>query len=180
VFNSSERTTDTAWRRLRLRLTILYLVIALILLFLSVIGNYRLLSQVGRTFGGFFWAIDTDKQIVVVSTPPQLPPFSLSPGSLTSLDHIVKVNGQPASELSNAYQHTSPGHLITYTAQQNNKLTTITYPAVTFTWDMWLESYGLTFIAGLCWILVGFILLARAPNWTGAVEGITLLPVAIL
>jgi len=45
---------------------------------------------------------------------------------------------------------------------------------------MWLESYGLTFIAGLCWILVGFFLLARASNWTGAVEGITLLPVAIL
>ena len=28
--------------------------------------------------------------------------------------------------------------------------------------------------------LVGFILLAKAPNWTGVVEGITLLPVAIL
>jgi len=170
------RTTDTAWQRL----TILYMVIALILLFLSVVGNYRLLSQVGRTFGGFFWAIDTDKQIVVVSTPPQLPPIALSPGSLTSLDHIVRVNGLPASELSNVYQHSTPGHLITYIVQQNNKLISITYPAVTFTWDMWLESYGLTFIAGLCWILVGFILLARASNWTGAVEGITLLPVAIL
>jgi len=180
VFNSSERTTDTAWQGLRLRLTILYLVIALILLFLSVVGNYRLLSQVGRTFGGFFWAIDTDKQIVVVSTSPQLPPIALSPGSLTSLGHIVKVNGRPASEISNVYQHSTPGHLITYTVQQNNKLTHLTYPAVTFTWDMWLESYGLTFIAGLCWILVGFILLARAPDWTGAVEGITLLPVAIL
>src|SRR5436305_1234267 len=98
MFNSSVRTTDAAWRRLRRGLTILYLVIALILLFLSVVGNYRLLSQVGRTF----------------------------------------------------------------------------------TWDLWLESYGLTFIAGLCWIVVGFILLARAQNWTGVVEGITLLPVAIL
>src|SRR6266480_5140508 len=98
MFNLSVRTTDAAWRRLRLRLTILYVAIALILLFLSVVGNYRLLSQVGRTF----------------------------------------------------------------------------------TWDLWLESYGLTFIAGLCWIVVGFILLARAQNWTGAVEGITLLPVAIL
>ncbi len=180
MFNSTELTTDTAWRPLRQRLIILYLVIALILLFLSIVGNYRLLSQVGRTFGGFFWAIDTDKQIVIVSTPPQLPPIGLSPGSLTSLDHIVAVNGRPAFELSNVFQHASPGHLITYTVQKNSKLTIITYPAVTFTWDMWLESYGLTFIAGLCWILVGFILLARAPNWTGAVEGITLLPVAIL
>jgi len=180
VFNSSERTTETAWQSLRQRFTILYLVIALFLLFLSIVGNHRLLSQVGQTFGGFFWAIDTDKQIVIVSTPSQLPPIALSPGSLTSLNHIVRVNGRPASELSNVYQHTSPGHSITYTVQQNNKLSTITYPAVIFTWDMWLESYGLAFIAGLCWLLIGFILLARAQNWTGAVEGITLVPVAIL
>ena len=115
-------------------------------------------------FWRIFLAIDTDKQIVIVSTPPQLPPIALSPGSLTSLNHIVNVNGQPASEISNVYQHTSPGHLITYTVQQNDKLMTFAYPAVIFTRDMWLESYGLTFIAGICWILVGFILLARAPN----------------
>jgi len=132
VVNSSERTTDTALRPLQLRLTILYLAIALILLFLSVVGNYRLFSQVGQTFGGFFWAINTDKQIVVVSTSPQLHPI----GSLTSFDLIVKVNGQPAFELSNVYQHSSPGHLITYAVQQNNKVTTIIYPAVTFTCDM--------------------------------------------
>ena len=180
MFNSSERTTDTAWRRLRLRLTIVYLVIALILLYLSGVGNVRLLSQVGQTFGGFFWAIDTDRQVVVVSTPPQLPPFAVSPGSLTNLDHIVGVNGLPASELSNVYQHASPGDPVTYTVQQNSKLARIKSPVVTFTWDMWFESYGLTFIAGLCWLLVGFILLARALNWTGAVEGITLLPAAIL
>ena len=180
MFNSSERTTDTAWRRLRLRLTIVYLVIALILLYLSGVGNVRLLSQVGQTFGGFFWAIDTDRQVVVVSTPPQLPSFAVSPGSLTNLDHIVGVNGLPASELSNVYQHARPGDPITYTVQQNSKLARIKSPVVTFTWDMWFESYGLTFIAGLCWLLVGFILLARALNWTGAVEGITLLPAAIL
>ena len=180
MFNTSERTTDTAWRRLRLRLTIVYLVIALILLYLSGVGNVRLLSQVGQTFGGFFWAIDTDRQVVVVSTPPQLPPFAVSPGSLTNFDHIVGVNGLPASELSNVYQHARPGDQITYTVQQNSKLARIKSPAVTFTWDMWFESYGLTFIAGLCWLLVGFILLARALNWTGAVEGITLLPAAIL
>jgi anti-sigma regulatory factor (Ser/Thr protein kinase) len=158
----------------------LYLVIALILLCLSGVGNVRLLNQVGQTFGGFFWAIDTDRQVVVVSTPPQLPPFAVSPGSLTSLDHIVEVNGRPASEISNVYQHARPGDLIRYTVQQNSKLARIESPAVTFTWDMWFESYGLTFIAGLCWLLVGFILLARALNWTGAVEGITLLPAAIL
>src|SRR5712691_1437327 len=158
----------------------LYLVIALILLCLSAVGNVRLLNQVGQTFGGFFWAIDTDRQVVVVSTPPQLPPFAVSPGSLTNLDHIVGVNGLPASELSNVYQHARPGDPITYTVQQNSKLARIKSPVVTFTWDMWFESYGLTFIAGLCWLLVGFILLARALNWTGAVEGITLLPAAIL
>ena len=180
MFISSERTTDTAWRQLRLRLTLTYLVVALILLILSGAGNARLLQQVGRTFGGFFWAIDTDRQVVVVSTPPQLPPFAVAPGSLTSLDHIVGVNNQPVSALSNVYQQARPGDLITYTVQQNSKLASIKHPAVTFTWDMWFESYGLALIAGLCWLLVGFILLARAQNWTGVVEGITLLPAAML
>ncbi len=180
MFITSERTTDTAWRQLRLRLTLTYLVVALILLFLSGIGHARLLNQVGRTFGGFFWAIDTDRQVVVVSTPPQLPPFAVPPSSLTSLDHIVGVNSQPVSALSNVYQHAKPGDLITYTVQQNGKLASIKHPAVTFTWDMWFQSYGLTLLAGLCWLLIGFILLARAQNWTGVVEGITLLPAAML
>ena len=180
MFITSERTTDTAWRQLRLRLTLTYLVVALILLFLSGIGHARLLNQVGRTFGGFFWAIDTDRQVVVVSTPPQLPPFAVPPGSLISLDHIVGVNSQPISALSNVYQHAKPGDLITYTVQQNGKLASIQHPAVTFTWDMWFQSYGLALVAGLCWLLIGFILLARAQNWTGVVEGITLLPAAML
>lgn len=180
MFISSERTTDTAWRQLRLRLTLSYLVVALILLFLSGIGHVRLLNQVGRTFGGFFWAIDTDRQVVVVSTPPQLPPFAVPPGSLTSLDHIVGVNSQPVSALSNVYQHARPNDLITYTIQQNGKLASIKHPAAIFTWDIWFQSYGLTFIAGLCWLLIGFILLSGAQNWTGVVEGITLLPAAML
>jgi anti-sigma regulatory factor (Ser/Thr protein kinase) len=180
VFITSERTTDTAWRQLRLRLTLTYLVVALILLFLSGIGHARLLNQVGRTFGGFFWAIDTDRQVVVVSTPPQLPPFAVPPGSLISLDHVVGVNSQPVSALSNVYQHAKPGSLITYTVQQNGKLANFQHPAVTFTMDMWFQSYGLTLVAGLCWLLIGFILLARAQNWTGVVEGITLLPAAML
>jgi hypothetical protein len=180
VFNSSKPTTNTALRRLRKRFTIFYTVIALLLLVLSVVGNARLLNQVGQSFGGFFWAIDTDRKIVVVSTLPQLPAFAISPDSLNNSDNIVSVNGRPASELSSVYKLAHPGDLIRYIVQQNSKFVQTTYPAVTFTWDMWFENYGLTFIAGLCWLLVGFILLARAPNWTGVVEGITLLPVAIL
>lgn len=175
-----ERTTDIEWRQLRLRLTLLYLVVALALLIISIIGHQRLLNQVGQTFGGFFWAIDTDKQVVVVSTPPELPLFAVSPGSITSFDHIVGVNGKNVSALPAVFQRAHPGDVIKYTAQQNGTLTTISRPAVTFTWDIWFENYGLTLIAGLSWLLVGFILLARAPNWTGAVEGITLLPPAML
>jgi signal transduction histidine kinase len=177
---SSEYTTKTGWRQLRLRLTLLYLVVALILLILSGIGHARFLSQLGLTFGGFFWAIDTDREVVVVSTAPESPAFPVSPGSLTSLDHIVQVNNKSVSALSDVYQQAQPGHPITYVVQHNDKLSKIIHPAATFTWNMWFESYGLTFIAGLCWLLVGFILLARAQNWTGVVEGITLLPAAML
>jgi signal transduction histidine kinase len=48
-------------------------------------------------------------------------------------------------------------------------------------WEAWFstDGYGLSLIAGIIWLLVGAILLANAPDWTGAVEGITLLPPAL-
>ncbi len=182
MFTSTKQTTDSGWRQLRLRLTLLYLVVAVALLILSGTGHARLLSQVGQTFGGFFWAIDTDKQVVVVSTSPELPSFAASPASLTSFDHIIKaqVNEKNISALSAVYQNALPGDKITYTIQKNGTSTTTTGPAVIFTANMWFENYGLTLIAGLCWLVVGFILLARASDWTGAVEGITMLPPAML
>jgi signal transduction histidine kinase len=178
---STQYTIDSWWERLRPRFTLLYFFIALALLVISATGHGRVLSEVGRTFGGFFWAIDTDGQVVVVSTPAQLPPFEASASSLTSVDHIVKVNGQPATTMiSTIYQHARPGENITYTIQHNATTITIKRPASVFTMDMWVQNYGLSLIAGLSWLLVGAILLARSREWVGAVEGITLFPPAML
>jgi len=180
VYTSAEQTTDTWWQRLRSTLTLIYIVVALALLVISGSGHARLLSEVGHVFGGFFWAVDTESQVVVVSTPPQLPPFGASASSLTSVDHIIKVNGEPASALTSIYQHARPGDTITYTIQHNNEVIQLKNPAAIFTWDMWWQNYGLALVAGMSWLVVGVILLARAQEWTGAVEGITLLPPAIL
>jgi hypothetical protein len=183
VFNSSAQTTHKRWKQLRFRLTLFYLVVAVALLVISAIGHIRLLSQVGHTFGGFFWAIDTDRQVVVVSTPPQLPPFQVPASSLTSTDQIIKVNsekGNPALELANTYQHAHADDPIAYTIEHNGKLTTVNRPAATFTLDMWWQNYGLALLAGISWLVVGAILLAKAQNWIGAVEGLTLLPAAML
>lgn len=179
---SSEVTTTNNiwWRQLRLRLTLFYLVFACLLLLLSALGHARLLSQVGQTFGGFFWGIDTDRQVDIVSVPPQLPPLDASPGSLTGTDHLVKVNGRDISALSAVYAQARPGQQITYTVEQNGKRVEFTRPAVTFTWQMWLQNYGLALFAGISWLLMGGLLLATAKEWTEAVEGITLLPPAML
>src|SRR5437764_1518851 len=85
VSNSSLSTTHAWWNRLRPRLTIVYLVVALALLALSAVGHIRLLSERGQTYGGFFWAIDADGETVVVS-PSQLVPIAvpISANSLTS------------------------------------------------------------------------------------------------
>ena len=107
MYTSAEHTIDTWWQQLRPILTVLYAVIALVLLIISGTGQARLLSEVGHVFGGFFWAIDTDGQVVVVSTPPQLPPFGASASSLTSVDRIIGVNGAPVSALTSVYQHRS-------------------------------------------------------------------------
>jgi signal transduction histidine kinase len=182
VFNSTELTTTHSiwWRQLRLRLTLLYVVAACILLFLSAIGHARLLGQVGQTFGGFFWGIDTDRQVDIVSVPPQLPPLDASPGSLTGTDHLVMVNGKDIIALSDVYRKAQAGQLITYTVEQNGKMIEFPRPAATFTLQMWLQNYGLALFAGISWLLIGGILLATAREWTGAVEGITMLPPAML
>src|SRR5439155_150610 len=83
--------------------------------------------------------------------------------------------------LTAAYMHASPGDGVTYTIQHSDNTTVqTTLQAVSFTWDMWFENYGLTMLAGISWLLVGTLLLVTARDWTGAVEGITLLPPAML
>jgi signal transduction histidine kinase len=176
-----DRTTQRSWRQLRRRLTLLYLVVGFTLLVISGIGHARLLSEVGKTFGGFFWAIDADKQVVVVSTPPQLDNFGADPGSLTNSTALVGVNSKPVSALSSVYQQATPDKTtIRYTVEQNGQSRIIDRVASTFTWDMWFSNYGWALIAGICWLLVGGILLATSQDWTGAVEGMTLLPPAML
>src|SRR2546425_10793713 len=117
----TEHTTNEWWQQLRPRLTILYIIIALILLIISGAGHLRLLRELGQTFGGFFWATDTDGRVAVVSTPTQLPPFGSVASTLSGTDYIVAINGeQMPTTLTNVYQQARPGEPITYTIQDNN------------------------------------------------------------
>jgi signal transduction histidine kinase len=176
----SMQTTDAWWRQLRPRLTLIYLAIALALLFVSAAGHMRLLGEVGKVFGGFFWALDTDNQVVIVSTPPQLQPFDAA-DSLTSTSHIVAVNGiKGSAALTRVYQHVQSGEQVTYTIQAGSGFKDVRRPTVRFTQDMWWQNYGLALVAGISWLLAGVILLGTAQDWGGAVEGITLLPPSML
>ncbi len=174
--------TDTWWKQLRPRLTLIYLLVGIVLLGMGITGQVRLLSEIGSTFGGFFWAIDsTDGQIVIVSTPAQLPPLPTSADSLTSNNSIVTIDGEHGSQaLTNVYRHAHPGDSITYTLQHNDTVQTFQRSAVIFTLEMWWGNYGLALLAGFSWLVVGGILLATAKDWSGAVEGLTLLPPAML
>jgi hypothetical protein len=196
VSTLSRVTTDSWWQRLRPRLTIVYALIALFLLIIGVTGNVRLLGEMGQTFGGFFWAIDTDGRVVIVSSPSQSISTNASASTLTSNDYIAGVmvkngNGhaifswqqhgqQMTAPLSVAYKHAAPGDMITYTIQQNTTRTQTIIAAEQFTFDMWLQSYGLALLGGISWLLVGFLLLMASQEWMGAVEGITFLPPAML
>lgn len=145
-----------------------------------MLGQLRLLNEVGHTFGGFFWAIDADGQVVVASTLAGQPAFTGRPSSLSSNESITRVNGQDPLNIPRIYQQAQPGQAISYTLTANNVSRTVQYPASVFTLDIWLQNYGLALLAGLCWLLIGGILLATAREWTAAVEGLTLLPVAAL
>lgn len=183
---SSQRTNDTWWQQQRFRLVILYSIVALILLGMSIVGHIRLLNEVGHTFGGFFWANDTDGRLVIASTPAQLPPIETPPHALIANTYIVRANevslhrGADLASLYKTYQSKQAQSSVSYTVETNNSQTSLVRPVTTFTVDMWWQNYGLGLLAGICWLLVGGILLITASDWTGAVEGMILLPPATL
>jgi hypothetical protein len=82
--------------------------------------------------------------------------------------------------LPTIYKNAQINQIITYTVNHNSTSIMVKRPVVLFTLDMWWQTYGLALLAGISWLLVGAILLARAQNWVGAVEGLTLLPAAML
>ncbi|GCF09171.1 hypothetical protein KDI_27350 [Dictyobacter arantiisoli] len=83
--------------------------------------------------------------------------------------------------MQQVYQHAQPQDPIVYTARGNRMAPlTITRPATIFTLSLWWQTFGLAFLAGTSWLIVGIILVATASEWTGAVEGMTMLPPALL
>ncbi len=179
-----ESKNDAWWQRAKPRLALFYLAIALALLALSATGHQRLLSERGDSFGGFFWAIDTDAGggVVVVSMASGQPPFDVQANSLTSTTHIIAINGlKGADSFTQVYKNLAQDTPVTYTIARSDGTTfTLTRPTVTFTTDMWWQNYGMTLLAGISWLVVGAVLLLTAQEWTGAVEGLTLLPPAML
>ena len=184
VATSFANKNDAWWYRIRPRLIIFYIVAALCLLTLSALGHQRLLNEIGRTFGGFFWAVNTDAggNVVVTSIPPQLPSFEVKANSLTSTTEIVAINKlKGADSFSKVYQKSRAGVPVSYTIVQNGRPpSSFMRPTATFTLDMWFQNYGLSSLAGISWLIVGAFLLMTATEWTGAVEGLTLLPPAML
>ncbi|EFH86206.1 putative signal transduction histidine kinase [Ktedonobacter racemifer DSM 44963] len=182
---SSRQTKENWWHQQRIKFRVGYLLIGLILLAIGSLGHLRLLNEVGKSFGGFYWAVDTDGRVVIVSTTPELTNFNVKPDTLTSSTRLVSVNGVPAPQgLTQAYAHARPGTLITYTftttSNSQTQTSTISSPAMTFTLMMWWQNYGLSLVTGFIWLLIGGILLFTASDWNGAVEGITMIPPAML
>jgi len=177
---SSAHPTDTRWNTLKVRLLLCYLLVSAGLLALGLLGQLRLWHEVGRTFGGFIWGLDTDGRVLLVVPLTGQPDFAGEPFSLLRDETIIRVNNQGPAALTSIYQHVRPGQMVIYTLQVDGHTQTMRYPAATFTSDLWLRNYGLALVAGLCWLLVGAALLSTANAWTGAVQGLTLLPVAAL
>lgn len=172
--------TNNRWDTLKIRLLLFYLLASLLLLILSLVGQLRLLNEVGHTFGGFLWEPGAEKQVVVIATFTDQSAFAGEPLLPGSGAIIASVNGQPSSVMSDVYRRARPGQLITYTLAGHDRSHAVTYPAEVFTPALWWQIYGLALAAGLCWLLVGGWLLGTARTWNGAVEGLTLLPVAAL
>lgn len=168
------------WKKLKFRLLMLYLLISLALLVVSLPGQVRLAREVGRTFGGFVWVLNANGQAAVLATLSGPFPFPGGPSLLSDGATIARVNGQDPATLPALYQHTRPGQQFSYTLIENGQRFTVEYPTTTFTLALWWQDYGLALVAGLCWLLVAGLLLVTARAWEEAVEGLVLLPLAML
>ncbi|GHO65589.1 hypothetical protein KSC_044810 [Ktedonobacter sp. SOSP1-52] len=47
------------------------------LIAIGSLSNLRLLGEVGKSFGGFYWAVNTDGKVVIISTVPKLTNFDV-------------------------------------------------------------------------------------------------------
>ncbi|MEO9029177.1 MAG: hypothetical protein ABI413_10200, partial [Ktedonobacteraceae bacterium] len=177
----TDNPIQAGWKRLKRYLLIGYLLVSVALLVLGVQGQMRLHNEINLTFGGFIWGIDSEQQVVFVTAMPPQADCRGIPSSLSANVKIINIDGQDASAMARVYQQAHPGQIITYTIEMNGQTEcTLTFPAIIFSYDMWLQNYGLALLAGCCWLLAGGVLLATAREWVGAVEGLTLLPVAML
>ncbi len=173
-------TENIWWKTLKNRLLLLYLLLSIALLTIGALGQIRLLNEVGRPFGGFIWGLNADGRFVVVSVLANQSDFASVFPSLITMKTIESVNGQDPASLPTIYRRATPGQIISYTFNINDQSSTIHSPVVMFTSEMWLQNYGLAFLAGFCWLLIGGIVLATARGWTGAIEGLTMLPASMV
>ncbi len=187
-----QQTTEKQWRQPAL--TGVSCLAALALLILSVAGQWRLMSEIGHPFGGFFWGEDASGRPIVLATLAQFPQFSAAVDPIWQRRYLSAVEVSDPRQvgglrvyrgpqaLTQAFAQTRPGMTLTYLFrdERDGRTVVVSGPAVPFTWEMWWLQYGLALLAGLSWLLLAVLLLLKATDWGEAVEGLTLLPPALL
>ena len=82
-------------------------------------------------------------------------------------DKILKADGRTVSsmkELEEVISHRRIGDPVTYSVDRGGQILEVTVSTMRFTWVDLLMTFGLTFIAGITYMLIGLIVFVMKPN----------------
>ena len=82
-------------------------------------------------------------------------------------DKVVRANGRPIAtmnDLQAVAQRVPVGTPIAYTVEQEGRQREVIVPTMRFTWNDLAMTFGVTFVAGLIYVLIGFIVFLLKPD----------------
>ena len=82
-------------------------------------------------------------------------------------DKVVRANGQPIASMRDlqAVAHRVPiGTPIAYTVEREGQPREVIVPTMRFSWNDLAMTFGVTFVAGLIYVLIGFIVFLLKPD----------------
>ena len=128
---------------------------------ISAIGVVKAASWVDRPFAGFL----VNERLVLGNIGQYH--WTGSAAGLQWPDKIVGANGQPIRsmrELQGVAQSVIVGTPIIYTVEQDDQRRDVTVPTMRFTWNDLLMTFGVTFVAGWIYVLIGLAVFLLKPD----------------
>jgi class 3 adenylate cyclase len=140
---------------------IFFLLLLLVAVTVGAVCVKNAVDWVDRPFAGFLF-----NKRVAVGVIGQYHWSGIKAG-LKNQDRILAANGKSipsAQELKNIVEHSEVGSLIRYTVERNGRTFDVSIRTMRFTWTDLFMTFGVIFVLGVLYLLMGNIVFILKPN----------------